>query len=105
MTATTLCAYRAGDGRMCAVGCLITDDNYELHLEGLTIGHGDVAEAVAKSFGVKNLSLQCMRLLVRLQNIHDSALSWTVEGLSQRGEDHLQDVAIKYNLVYTPPKE
>jgi hypothetical protein len=76
---TTMCQYRGPNGTMCAVGCLITDDNYSSDLEGNTIGTGKVAKAVIASTGLdvvpgnwnEDGSL-AYKFLEQAQSIHDS---------------------------------
>jgi len=67
------CYYRSPDGLKCAVGCLITDENYDRNLEGYSIGAdlGALKEALTKS-GVNVEHPGMMLMLERLQSIHDS---------------------------------
>ena len=58
------CAYRGDEGRACAMGCLISDEEYDPTMEG-----GDVYTLV-KKFGVlKDYNID---LLSSLQDIHDA---------------------------------
>jgi hypothetical protein len=60
----TLCRYRGPGGIMCAIGCLIPDDEYHDGLEGLDACSPSVA-ALPSLVGLNQ------QLLVELQNIHD----------------------------------
>ena len=61
------CRYRSEDGAMCAVGCLISDEEYLPEMEGESVG------AIIN----ENVSLDHLRhnhfLLEQLQLIHDQA--------------------------------
>lgn len=59
------CAYRAPDGKMCAVGCLIPDEMYYPELEGN--GIGDMPWGFVEYFGKDNIDF-----LGDLQDIHDN---------------------------------
>lgn len=63
ISSTGLCMYRAPDGTMCAVGCLIPDDQYRDRLEGK--GAAEVSIMVTELAGVS------VKLLHGLQTIHD----------------------------------
>jgi hypothetical protein len=62
------CMYRGNDGSMCAVGCLIPDDDYSRGMETLT------AAALIKQFGDRLPSFlkRQVRLLGDLQSVHDN---------------------------------
>jgi hypothetical protein len=64
-----LCAYRGGDGLMCAVGCLISDEAYDPSFEGMSAQLPRVVVALEKSGITVTDDLE--RLLVRLQELHD----------------------------------
>lgn len=62
----TACSYRGDDGRMCAVGCLIPDERYNIDIEGYSV----------ESYRVKDMLddinlKEHTRLLCRLQYVHD----------------------------------
>lgn len=83
------CAYRGDQGKMCAVGCLISDYDYKTEFEGWKI-----EELTAYS------SLKWMKefisLLDDLQKVHDQSPSY-------RWEERLVNVAIKHTLSYVAP--
>lgn len=59
-----LCKYRGNNGLMCAVGCLITDKDYRLEIEGLSASHCTVLNSLGYSDPI----------LEDLQIIHDNTL-------------------------------
>lgn len=83
------CAYRCGELR-CAVGALISDENYDASLEGNRAGHKKVVSAVRRSGWSVKLDL------VRIQVIHDRAdpSSW---------ESRLIDFAKENGLKFNKP--
>lgn len=68
-----LCKYRADDGCMCAVGCLIDGSVYNKELENKSSQHFTVVNALSSSLKMvpDYLSLNLMKLW---QNYHDSYL-------------------------------
>lgn len=62
------CMYRALDGKLCAVGCLITDENYNPNQEGEPARV--LKNIIELSVGRKLLHSE-VRLLTELQSIHD----------------------------------
>lgn len=70
-----ICAYRAIDGKRCAVGCLIPDDRYRPSFEYTVVGgteatHNDRANAVTRL--IEELGHE-IDLVIALQNVHDDA--------------------------------
>lgn len=63
------CAYRGVEGRKCALGWVIPDEDYTPALEGQTLGgllqNNMLPDELAQEFGVNR------HLLVILQSIHD----------------------------------
>lgn len=76
------CCYLARDGKMCAVGCLIGDDEYQTDMEGLD---------AAALFQVTDAQPAHCDLLGALQSIHDSEhpRNWKV---------NLRDLAVMRGL-------
>jgi hypothetical protein len=65
------CVYLTEDCTLqCAVGCLISTENYSMDLEGCTIEVDTVQDAVSKSIG-SPINKEDIRLLSKLQDIHD----------------------------------
>lgn len=83
------CAYRSKDGKKCAAGAAITDEEYRPAMEGKNIG------AVISLFNLDRLKEQ-EYLLMDLQRVHDNSdvSAW---------EDGFRDVARKHSLNYTSP--
>lgn len=74
---STICAYRGGNERKCAVGCLIADKHYHRKLEGDGFGHLPVQRAVRQSIDPHDLMTaadwdKTQDLLRTLQKLHDS---------------------------------
>lgn len=67
-----MCAYRSNKGLKCAVGCLITDENYSSVLEHKPARDKDVRNAVEKSTGMV-WSDELSELLMNWQNYHDTS--------------------------------
>ena len=72
------CVYRGEDGggcyngEMCAVGLFIDDEHYSPDLEGTGIKDNQlIANAVAQSWGLDELSSKQLALLDDLQTAHD----------------------------------
>jgi len=89
------CMYRSPDGLKCAVGCLITDQEYDDHFEKV----GDVQDLLDEwSLPISLFErLNPHRiLLVTLQKIHDNL---DIEDW----EDGLERAARDHELVYTAP--
>ena len=65
------CVYLNEDCTLqCAVGCLISTENYSMDLENCTIEVDTVQDAVSKSIG-SPLNKEDINLLSKLQDIHD----------------------------------
>lgn len=94
-----LCVYRGENGLKCAIGTLIPDELYFPSLES----YGSVndlmnttakeLEPIQKLFKGLNLNL-----LIDLQIIHDSSISWTKKGLSKEAIFKLKETAQRYEL-------
>ena len=80
------CAYRGLKGQKCAVGCLITDDEYSVGMEG-----SDVERLFDRGDLPSRLKPHA-ELLVRLQIIHDG-------GAVPNWPTHLRMLAAKRNLT------
>ena len=65
------CAYHGEDGLRCAVGCLIDDAHYSEALEGYSVQHGEVLQAVKSSLGLQHLAPRTTDLPGDLQQLHD----------------------------------
>lgn len=87
-----LCTYRTPEGLSCAVGCLISDEVYNLSLEGHAAASQPVLLALRDS-GIP-INAPTEKLLEDLQNLHD----YTPPHLWPVG---LEEVAMDHNLEYT----
>lgn len=93
MLATGGCAYRGEGDTMCAVGCLIADDEYTssmennsvMELAGLSVGKIFAALALPERL------IPHARMLEALQDFHDRSTNWSsAKGLSIRGTSQLR---------------
>ena len=67
------CAYRGDDGRKCAVGCLIPDEQYRPKFEGINVSQpGTTAKALRAAAGIGEKDLRTITLADRLQALHDN---------------------------------
>lgn len=85
------CAYRGASGGMCAVGCLIADDEYEESMEGNGV------HDIVLPLRLENHSL----LLQELQRLHDCSRYWNddvVGGFSSAGEYEIEMIQFKFGL-------
>lgn len=95
--ASSVCAYRSPDGDKCAAGALITDEEYDVKMEGVGIApllKNNTFEFVPAS--LRDRLGEHHLLIEELQFIHDrvDVNVW---------EDRLAFAAKMLNLVYTPP--
>ena len=77
------CAYRGEDDTMCAVGCLIADDEYKPVFEKTTVEQLELPHRLREH----------VDMLQMLQNFHDFLHNWSCEsdgGFSQKGEQRLE---------------
>lgn len=68
------CMYRGDEGRMCAAGCLIKEEDYDNDLENKIVSADDVYEALTCS-GVFERDIydqEKVELLLKLQDMHDT---------------------------------
>jgi hypothetical protein len=94
------CAYRGVSGRMCAVGVLISDDHYDLKIEGTAIAkypEDEILTAIAVSHNVDEKDLD-VDILISLQRIHDEIDPdrWVIS---------LENKAKELGFNWTPPAE
>ncbi len=92
------CEYLSRKGLKCAVGIFIPDGHPAQNFDG-DLGNlfEEYPDSLPDFFGPN------IRLLGRLQNVHDAGCSWTGLRFSQRGETHLKCVATDLNLTYREP--
>jgi hypothetical protein len=90
VTPPIICAYRGGEGRSCAVGCLIPDDLYSEAMEG-----GGITEDFIKRFKLPAYFAENRRLLLNLQSVHDTKSPWVSTYTMQ---ETLRTVARSFDL-------
>ena len=81
------CLYRAPEGKQCAVGCLIPDDQYYELLEDMNLH--DVIPEVDALQGVS------YGLLTDMQNMHD-------QEEPKLWRDQMEDIALAHGLKFNP---
>lgn len=98
----TTCAYRAPDGKTCAVGCLMTDEEYNPRFEGVGITSSTFDnffnEGSNEGYeeGNRVMADRHRALLFDLQDVHDMAQN-SDDPVAQWKED-LTSVAETYGL-------
>lgn len=85
----SMCEYRTMDGLSCAVGCLISDEEYNPDMEGMR-----VCGLIENNYATP-LIIEHQKMLGLLQNVHDSSHYWQSHAAMGMG---LQDVARIMNL-------
>ena len=91
------CVYRTKDGKSCAVGCLIRDDEYSPEMEQHPLKELlDLPDHICPS-SLKERLMPNERLLARLQNCHDYSPI-------QDWEKCFSSIALEFNLEYSPPE-
>ena len=69
------CMYRGEDGRMCAVGCLISDEAYDPIFETTPANYSRVRKAILAS-GWEDYDVDTENFLSEMQAIHDRNETW-----------------------------
>ena len=90
------CAYRGAEGTMCAVGALITDDEYNSDWETLSIA-GLLRQSDLPSSLRKRL-IAHEEMVQDLQDFHDSELYYIDGVFSVRSEDRLAELRTVWNI-------
>jgi hypothetical protein len=71
------CLYRGPEGTACAVGCLISDKDYEEWFENTAVDDDHIIEAVTSSNPVWRIEDKQIHMLMVLQYIHDNHTPYT----------------------------
>jgi hypothetical protein len=90
------CAYRGDGGTMCAVGCLITDDEYDPRWEGDGIYHLITGECSPPALK-KRLEPNC-KMLMDLQEFHDDHLEYVDGAFVGASEHHINNLREKWGI-------
>lgn len=91
---TGLCKYRMKNGLKCAIGALIEDDDYQPSFDKKGALSVVIDECKIKSKPLKNFLIDNYELLLDLQHIHDSSVSWDDSGPSHNMFKKLRDIAM-----------
>ena len=85
MEDNTICAYLSPEGKKCAIGSLITEDNYNPNMEESPISVSIVSNAVQNSVPNWDINID---MLGELQFIHDNDM------ISKDWEHHLEQFGL-----------
>ena len=88
-----LCLYRSPSGASCAVGCLISEDDYSPSMEGADVGY------IVRKYENLQWMQQFGELLDDLQDLHDVDCNWDNQGLSSGGLEQIQLIADHHRLT------
>ncbi len=100
-----MCLYRGHDGRKCAFGIFIPDDEYTPEMEGFTIDYSHASGGVGH-FVRHNIYMEDLKFFRALQKAHDKAGAVTNDPMSLWSDPYglngiatkLLDVAFTYGL-------
>lgn len=95
------CMYRGPEGLMCAVGCLIKDEEYNYLMEGSPAASFDVMKAVSDSLGVE-MSPELEWVCSHWQAYHDGASTGVADFLYSKwvdGNEHHHPGAFHDHLL------
>ena len=90
------CAYRGDGGTMCAVGVLISNDEYKPSWEGSSIYH--LIEADLLPSGLKQRIKPNLEMLLDLQGFHDDNLKYVDGAFTEDSEFHINDLREKWGI-------
>jgi hypothetical protein len=94
------CTYRAINGRRCAVGHFIDDQNYELKLEGRSVKDSIVSRALGASLGI-DLEVDDVAFFITLQRAHDVFTQDSdEEDYFDRFSGRVHDLCTRYGLRF-----
>jgi len=77
-----VCLYRSPNGMSCAVGCLMTDDMYSVHLERNNVTNSTIVKVLTPIIGVHHYKRTMkLELLTMLQRLHDvvPVSNWSIK--------------------------
>lgn len=95
------CAYRGAGGTMCAVGCLISDEHYDIMLEGKSALHSAVISAVVLSQDLLVVSGPglIIEMLGRAQRLlHDDPARAPTAAFRSMVLAGAEEIAVDFNL-------
>jgi hypothetical protein len=90
------CSYRGDGGTMCAIGTLMTDDEYDHTWEGVGVYHLIIGECLPPALE-KRLGPNC-RMLMDLQQFHDDYLEYLDGAFAETSETHINDLREKWGI-------
>ena len=99
------CAYRGPEGRMCAVGCLLPDEEYHPMMDQDSVAVDDMMRGGNSHFQPKSLADLSPKLLFDLQQAHDRLMPRELGGSLDNWEDEMRRAAGMHGLTYNVPTE
>lgn len=81
------CLYKTKDGKKCMIGRYISDENYDVKLENLTIHNERIQKSIPK-----NILELGVEFLHRMQLLHDHDHFWNKDGLTEQGKLELKTI-------------
>lgn len=97
-----VCMYKSMDGLKCAVGCLITYENYDSNMEANNVGELVVLHKVELSLN-RRVGDEELLMLKDLQDVHDSLRHFNEEPSTWREKYLTQMYQIANNYGLTLP--
>lgn len=91
-----MCAYRGDRGTMCAVGALITDDEYHPYFEGNTVQH--ILGESLQTNSLRDRIVPNLEMLIQLQNFHDINLRYEDGNFSISSERIVAELRETWNI-------
>ena len=94
------CRYRTDTGLKCAVGCLISDDEYRPNMEGIPVSL--LGRDMYRAPILRALIDDNPQLLQRLQDLHDTAnqIEDFIDAAKSIADDFTLDAAVIYRLSW-----
>lgn len=94
------CVYETSDGRCCAVGKYMIPSIRERYIDRDSISVSDLCEheetTDINQLLVEDARGHGMEFWTSLQNFHDREIFWTLNGLSEKGEEHKKELIKQY---------
>ena len=96
LTEDQTCAYRGANGTMCAVGAIMSDDEYESSFENRSIDELVYENRLPPSF--ENRIKSNLDMLSDLQYFHDHCLEYRDGRFTEDAESHINRFAAKWKI-------
>lgn len=90
---STRCLYRGPNGKKCAIGRHIPDEEYDPEMEGKGVCDYEDAYGTKAPASIAHLGVP---FLARVQSLHDCDENWTATGLSHDGKSALESIQAEF---------